>query len=124
MFSLNKNGHFFLEFGMLPNSLNIPMQRFAKLCISSQFACAEIGDNDIHEKLRLFKVISVCTNNDNNSLSKFLWIIMTRLSKMERERTVGMIHAETSKTNVKTECKFENLKIDPCVKSLTLKRKR
>ena len=92
---------------MLPNSLNIPMQRFAKFCISSQFACAEISDNDIHEKLRLLKVNLVCTNNDINSLSKFLCIVMTRLSKMERERTVGMILAETSKTDVKTECKFE-----------------
>ena len=47
---------------------------------------------------------------------------MTGLSKMKRERTVGMIHAGTSKLNVKNECKFEHLKID-CVELLTLKRK-
>ena len=35
---------------MLPKSLNIPLQCFAELCISSQFACTEIGDNGINEK--------------------------------------------------------------------------
>ena len=49
---------------------------------------------------------------------------MTRVFKMERERTVGMIHSGTSETNVKNELKFEHLKIDLCVKSLALKRKR
>ena len=49
---------------------------------------------------------------------KFLWIILTGLSKMKCEKTGA------SKTDVKNKWKFEHLKVDPCVKSLTLKRKR
>ena len=62
-FSLNKIGHLFFEFGMLPQSLNIPMQSFAELCRSSQVACAEIGDIDIHEKI--MSVISTLCVHEN-----------------------------------------------------------
>ena len=79
------------------------MQHSAEFCISSQFPCAEIGDNGIHEKLCILKVNFACMKNGIYSLQKFPWIIMMRLSKMERERTVSMIHAGTSKSNVNNE---------------------
>ena len=48
---------------------------------------------------------------------------MTRLSQIERERTIDMFHTGMSEKDGK-KWKFEYLKVDPCVKSLTLKRKR
>ena len=71
------------------------MQRVVEFCISSQITCAEIGSNGIHEMVWLLRVNFVFMKNGINSLYKFLWIIMTKLSKMERERSVGMIHAGT-----------------------------
>ena len=58
---------------MLPKSLSRVMQCFAELCISSQFACAEMTS-------------TVC--------QKFP--IMTGLPRVECERTVDIIHARTS----------------------------
>ena len=46
------------------------MQYFAELCISSQFACAEIGDNGIYGKVWLLQVNFLCIRNGTNSLSK------------------------------------------------------
>ena len=72
----------------------------------------------------------MCTRNGINSLSKVPLDYHDGFSKIECERTVGMSHAGTSKkkkkkkTDVKIKLKFEHLKVKPCVKSLTLRRKR
>lgn len=46
---------------------------------------------------------------------------MKKLSKMERERAVGMIYVGTSENGRQKRMKIEHLKVDLCVKSLYLK---
>ena len=68
---------------------------------------AEMGNNGIHEKVWLF-ISKLCVHEKwHQQFVKIFWIIMTGLSKMKNERMVGMIHAGTSKTDVKNKWKFD-----------------